>query len=318
MQLHAAQAVHHRLRARCADPMPEHDPAQAPRYERRSLFDSASMRVVEMVARPRSAAIGATEQQTLNVLALPLSGVFARHRGKRQRVLATPNHGLLLAAGVPYRVSFPGALGDVCLMLAFSAPSLATLLPEAVACDGFDDRTFDDHALLPPALVLGARRLHRHLLQGGDGDALTTEEAVLALLAGALGAARRERPRLRAVGTLDPRARLRPVERAKEAITVQPEQPWSLQALADVASVSPYHLAHAFRREVGTTLHQYVLRARLARALDRVVGSDDDLTAVALDCGFSSHSHFTARFRAHFGITPQALRGTRRSHRLAA
>jgi AraC family transcriptional regulator len=311
-----AETVHHRLRARRADPVPVPDPLEAPHYERRSLYDSEAMRVVELVAHPRSAAVGPTEQQTLNVLALPLSGVFARHRGAGQRVLATPEHGLLLGAGVPYRVSFPGALGDVCLMLGFSASGLAGLMPDAIARDGFDERVFEDHALLPPALVLGVRCLHRQLLQGSDdGDALATEEAVLALLAGALGAARRERRRPRTVGAFDPRARLRPVERAKEAITVQPEQPWTLQALAEVASVSPYHLAHAFRREVGTSLHQYVLRARLGRALDRVVGSDDDLTAVALDSGFSSHSHFTARFRAHFGVTPRALRGTRRSDR---
>lgn len=320
MQPRPAETVHHRhrRRARGADPLPVHDPHTAPRYERRSLYDGGTMRVVELVARPHSAALGPTEQQTLNVLALPLSGVFARHRGARQRVLATPDHGLLLAARVPYRVSFPGALGDVCLMLGFSASGLAGLLPEAIARDGFDDRVFEDHALLPPAVVLGARCLHRRLRQGADDDALATEETVLALLAGALGAARRERRRPRTVGAFDPRARLRPVERAKEAITVQPEQPWTLQALAEVASVSPYHLAHAFRREVGTSLHQYVLRARLARALDRVVGSEDDLTAVALDSGFSSHSHFTARFRAHFGVTPRALRGTPRSVRTEA
>jgi AraC family transcriptional regulator len=308
--------MHHRQRACRADPLPVNEHPQTARYERRALYASEAMRVVELVAHPRSTAIGPAEQQTLNVLALPLAGVFARHRGARQRVLATPDHGLLLAAGVPYRVSFPGAVGDVCLMLAFPTAGLAGLLPEAVACDGFDDRLFDDHALLPPALVLGARRLHRQLLHAGADDALATEEAVLALLAGTLGAARRERARPRTVGPLDPRAKLRPVERAKEALTLRPEDAWTLQSLADVASVSPYHLAHAFRREVGTSLHQYVLRARLSRALDRVVGSEDDLTAVALDSGFSSHSHFTARFRAHFGVTPRSLRGPHRKGRL--
>jgi hypothetical protein len=206
MQSQFSETVHHRARARRAEPMPVHDhhPA-APRYERRALYESDAMRVVEMSARPRSDAIGPTEQQTLNVLALPLAGVFARHRGARQRVLATPDHGLLLAAGVPYRVSFPGALGDVCLMLAFPPAQLARLLPQAVARDGFDERLFDDHALLPPALMLGARRLHRQLLQRDLDDALATEEAVLGLLAGTLGAARRERdqadrPRARACG----------------------------------------------------------------------------------------------------------------------
>ena len=34
----------------------------------------------------------------------------------------------------------------------------------------------------------------------------------------------------------------------------------------------------------------------------------DDLTAIALDAGFASHSHFTARFRSFFGCTPAGLR----------
>ena len=43
-------------------------------------------------------------------------------------------------------------------------------------------------------------------------------------------------------------------------------------------------------------------------ALDAVLDGGDDLTAIALDAGFASHSHFTARFRSFFGCTPAALR----------
>ena len=43
-------------------------------------------------------------------------------------------------------------------------------------------------------------------------------------------------------------------------------------------------------------------------ALDAVLDSNLDLTSIALDTGFASHSHFTARFRAFFGLTPEALR----------
>jgi len=50
------------------------------------------------------------------------------------------------------------------------------------------------------------------------------------------------------------------------------------------------------------------MRLRLAKALNAVLDSDLDLTSIALDTGFASHSHFTARFRAFFGLTPEALR----------
>ena len=50
------------------------------------------------------------------------------------------------------------------------------------------------------------------------------------------------------------------------------------------------------------------MRERLARTLNAVLDGGDDLTAIALDAGFASHSHFTARFRNFFGCTPAALR----------
>jgi AraC-like DNA-binding protein len=41
----------------------------------------------------------------------------------------------------------------------------------------------------------------------------------------------------------------------------------------------------------------------------------DDLTLLALDCGFSSHSHFSAAFSRAFGITPSRLRRQLRGER---
>jgi AraC-like DNA-binding protein len=49
------------------------------------------------------------------------------------------------------------------------------------------------------------------------------------------------------------------------------------------------------------------LRERLASSLDAIFDGKD-LTTVALDAGFASHSHFTAHFRRLFGSTPMALR----------
>jgi AraC-like DNA-binding protein len=40
-----------------------------------------------------------------------------------------------------------------------------------------------------------------------------------------------------------------------------------------------------------------------------------DLTALAFDLGFSSHSHFSAAFRRAFGCTPSAFRESMRVHR---
>ena len=118
---------------------------------------------------------------------------------------------------------------------------------------------------------------------------------------------------------LRPAARLRrqrAVERVKEAVATAPAEAWSIAALAKIARLSPFHLCHVFRGLVGTSLYDYVLRERLAQALNAVVDGDEDITGIALNAGFASHSHFTARFRRFFGCPPVALRRTAHAARI--
>jgi AraC-like DNA-binding protein len=49
-------------------------------------------------------------------------------------------------------------------------------------------------------------------------------------------------------------------------------------------------------------------RLRVAAALERLAGGAADLTDLALDLGYSSHSHFTASFRSEVGTTPSRAR----------
>ena len=106
--------------------------------------------------------------------------------------------------------------------------------------------------------------------------------------------------------------RERAVERVKEAIACAPSDHWSLAGLANIASLSPFHLCRVFRQIVGTSIYDYLLRERLTRTLDAVLDGGD-LTMVALDAGFTSHSHFTDRFRRLFGCTPTVLRRAARA-----
>jgi AraC-like DNA-binding protein len=105
--------------------------------------------------------------------------------------------------------------------------------------------------------------------------------------------------------------RLRREELARavqEMVIAAPAARHSLSALAHTLNVSPFHLAHVFRAEMGTSIHQYVLQLRLRLALERLAEGVTSLSALGLDLGFSSHSHFTTSFRKHFGITPREAR----------
>lgn len=82
----------------------------------------------------------------------------------------------------------------------------------------------------------------------------------------------------------------------------------SIDELAEELGCSPYHLMHAFRAEMGDTLRGYRLRARLGAALHRLADGPDDLTTLANELGFASHSHLTDTFTRELGIAPSRLR----------
>jgi AraC family transcriptional regulator len=285
---------------------------------RRTLFAGELMHICHVSARPASSAEHPLESQPCNVLVLPLAGVFAKHEGPRRGFIATANHALLITADQPYRVSFPGAIGDRCLTLRLSGAALARVLPEAVVRDGFDPAAFATHALLPPRAML-ARSLLWRCLARGEADPLYIEELGVTALAAALDAARLgSTPRRDGSAWRNESQAERQIERVKEAISVAPGHKWTLAALAELAGMTPFHLAHVFRRGVAESVYRYVLRARLARALEAVLGGDGGLTEIAFDAGFTSHSHFTARFRALFGVTPHELRRVARRASLPA
>jgi len=267
------------------------DGSAAPVIARRTLHDTARLRIEHIVARPLSPDAIDVEAPLANGLALPLSGVFARHTSARRHWVATANHAVFFPAGKPYRVSFPGGIGDEVLSLQWSGDALARNLPQAA-------RRFvapDAQVLLEPVQMVRRSQLWRCFARD-EIDPLEVEALCAELLQSCAG--------LEPV----PLAGRRGIESVKEAVALAPGHRWTLDELAQVAHMSPYHLARVFRREVGISVYAYVIRLRLASALCAVLDTAADITSIALDAGFASHSHFTMRFRTAFGVTPAALR----------
>jgi AraC-like DNA-binding protein len=275
---------------------------------RKTLLESETVQIDRIEARPVSDACGGVERQGSNAIVLPVSGVFSRHDAPHRYVTGTPSHAVFIAADAPYRISFPGAIGDRALTLKFSHQVAADRLGYSGRSDGATS-----HGLLPAEAILLRNLLWTHLATA-EIDHFEAEALGLDLLDLSLGAMHAATARLRPGAQV---RRTRALERVKEAVAAAPARRWNVAKLADIASLSPFHLCHVFRLFTGASVHEYVVRERLAATLDAVLDGGEDLTAIALEAGFASHSHFTARFRRFFGCTPAALRRAASGRRVA-
>ena len=231
-------------------------------------------------------------------LVFPYRGAFVRHLGSDQAV-AEANQVLFFNATEGYHVSHPVPGGDASLSVSISEVLLRELAPRALLCDGAALAFRQQRLRIDPrAQVLVA--MLRHSLREKVAEPLEAESLALTLVQRALG------PRTtHAAGATVGRQRL--VDRAKLVLASDLARRWTLADIAAEVRGSPVYLTQVFQQVEGVPLYRYHLRLRLARALD-LLAQYDDLTALSLDLGFSSHSHFSAAFRETYGRSPSEFR----------
>lgn len=78
----------------------------------------------------------------------------------------------------------------------------------------------------------------------------------------------------------------------------------SLDRLADVAAMSPFHFARSFKAATGSTPHAFVLARRVERAAALIRMSPVPIASAAAATGFVSLPHFRRHFRDHWGLAP--------------
>lgn len=95
--------------------------------------------------------------------------------------------------------------------------------------------------------------------------------------------------------------------RAGALLVERPSLHTDVEALARACSVSAGHLARAFRRQTGTSLHNFhvLLALHKAKALLR---NRTPIIEAALDAGFCDQAHLNREFARTFGMTPAAFR----------
>lgn len=93
------------------------------------------------------------------------------------------------------------------------------------------------------------------------------------------------------------------------------EDPLSLGEIARTANLSVRQLERLFRQRLGCTPSRYYLELRLHHARLLLMRGASSILAIALAAGFASASHFSRRYREHFGRSPREERGIASSFR---
>lgn len=287
----------------------------------RSLYESRLVTVRDYQCHACRGGPTAEEHSSNNNIVLLRHGAFCKHFGRRS-VVADVNQAVYFSAESTYRISHPADCGDRGTVFALSPRLLNDIIREL-------DPSIDDHPHRPFSFVTGPCDSsvfwrHRELVQRLETaetvplEPLWADVTAIQLIADVLEAAfaRHGLPhKRRRVGTdADHTGR---VEAVKIHLAERLGERISLEEVARLVHTSPFHLARIFQQRTNVPIHRYLMRLRLRASLERLAEGVDDLTALALELGFSSHSHFTDAFRREFGCAPSAIRsdGTPRALR---
>jgi AraC family transcriptional regulator len=287
------------------------------------LHHSASVSVYDVCCRPRDVQRGAEEWSLVHQVVFPRRGIFERETGGR-RLLADATQVLFFNREEGYRVAHPGGCGDDCTVFAFDD----RLSREAVeewdpAWAESSDRLFRFQQIASDARAFWWQDVLRQAARAGAGQQLKLDEAAFGLLRSVLQSGyqqqglepRRGQPAVPHSPTS--RLHVEQVQRTQLLLARRFAEDLSLEALAQAAHCSSFHLARLFRAQCGVSMHEYRHRLRLREAVRRLAEGEADLSALALSLGFSSHSHFSDAFRRAFGLSPSRSRAWLSARRLS-
>ena len=262
------------------------------------LLSAPSMAVLHVRCAGTCRHRSAEECSSVTHLVFPYRGVYVRHVG-RQQAIADANQVLFFNATEGYQVSHPVEGGDDSLVVRLSEDLLRELAPAAMLTSVGALRFGRQHLRIDAdvqafVVLLGHRLTNRTL------DGLAAETLPLTLVSRSLG------PRSPREVRATP-ARRRLVDRVKLLLLTDLSKRWKLAEIGAELGNSPVYLTQLFQQIEGVPLYRYHLRLRLARALEQLP-HHEDLAALALELGFSSHAHFTSSFRQAYGRTPSEFR----------
>jgi AraC-like DNA-binding protein len=82
----------------------------------------------------------------------------------------------------------------------------------------------------------------------------------------------------------------------------------SLNDLASVVYVSPYHLAHLFKMEIGMSPIQYLIKCRIDKAKKLLAGTNLSVQEISVEVGYPNANYFNLLFKKIVGESPGKFR----------
>ena len=275
----------------------------------RTLFRSALVEIGEFRCAPAHENFRRAGAITQHCFVFPRRAVWIQHEGERP-FLADATRITFYNPGQPYERRALDPVGDASDWITVSDE----LAREVVG-------RIDGQAAEAPVgafrwaygqsgagLYVARRLLHGELRRTSRLDSLLVEERAIDLFGRAASALYASRGASSHRGI----ARKRGGRDLAEAVSAHLSRTFGddqdLATIAKAVGASEFHLCRVFRRETGLSIHAYRTQLRLRHALEAMDRRDVDLLALALDVGYSGHSHFTAAFRKHFGMSPSQVR----------
>ena len=105
----------------------------------------------------------------------------------------------------------------------------------------------------------------------------------------------------------------RAVQRVISRIRQGLDEGITLREMAAVAHMSPYHFIRTFRQVTGVPPRRFLSALRVEAATRMLLETDNSVTAICLDVGYSSLGTFIRRFSDVLGVSPSKLRVSRKS-----
>ena len=240
------------------------------------------------------------EASAKDEFAFALRGIYQKRSSDGGAVL-DPSQVAVFRKDQPYCITHPTAGGDRSIIVEFDPVDLCAALGTEPDASGTALHRVPATFAVTAPLILQAGRLCHGVGQAAQ-DAFQIEETAYALLDSLSDIVLRMHQSPPSV-----RIEKRCALDVAAIVSSRFREKLSIDELALLLEVSPFHLCRSFRAATGMTIHRYITIFRMSEAVQRLWSYRSKLTELSLDLGYSSHSHFSSTFRHFFGITPTQL-----------